>query len=41
MTGAAGAIVVVQVVKTFGRTRALDGIDLQVGVGEVHGFLGP
>ena len=31
----------VQLVKTFGRTRALDGLDLQVGNGEVHGFLGP
>lgn len=28
-------------VKTFGRTRALDGLDLRVGPGEVHGFLGP
>jgi polyether ionophore transport system ATP-binding protein len=27
--------------KSFGRTRALDGLDLQVGTGEVHGFLGP
>ncbi|GAB3667970.1 ABC transporter ATP-binding protein [Nocardioides korecus] len=28
-------------VKTFGSTRALDGLDLRVGHGEVHGFLGP
>ncbi len=28
-------------VKTFGRTRALDGLDLTVEKGEVHGFLGP
>ncbi|MCP2165487.1 ABC transporter ATP-binding protein [Goodfellowiella coeruleoviolacea] len=28
-------------VKTFGRTRALDGLDLTVTAGEVHGFLGP
>ena len=28
-------------VKTFGRTRALDGLDLSVRTGEVHGFLGP
>ena len=28
-------------VKKFGRTRALDGLDLVVGTGEVHGFLGP
>ena len=27
--------------KTFGRTRALDGLDLTVAEGEVHGFLGP
>ncbi|NJP99394.1 ABC transporter ATP-binding protein [Streptomyces zingiberis] len=27
--------------KSFGRTRALDGLDLTVGTGEVHGFLGP
>ncbi len=28
-------------VKTFGPTRALDGLDLSVEEGEVHGFLGP
>ncbi|MBU2075653.1 MAG: ABC transporter ATP-binding protein [Actinobacteria bacterium] len=28
-------------VKTFGSTRALDGLDLEVAAGEVHGFLGP
>ncbi|MDF9278943.1 ABC transporter ATP-binding protein [Arthrobacter sp. EH-1B-1] len=28
-------------VKDFGRTRALDGLDLTVAPGEVHGFLGP
>jgi len=27
--------------KTFGRTVALDGLDLDVATGEVHGFLGP
>lgn len=27
--------------KDFGRVRALDGLDLQVADGEVHGFLGP
>jgi ABC-2 type transport system ATP-binding protein len=28
-------------VKTFGPHRALDGLDLEVRTGEVHGFLGP
>src|ERR687892_76735 len=28
-------------VKAFGQTRALDGLDLSVATGEVHGFLGP
>ncbi|WP_432992372.1 ABC transporter ATP-binding protein [Dactylosporangium sp. CA-233914] len=28
-------------VKTYGHTRALDGLDLVVQTGEVHGFLGP
>ena len=27
--------------KTFGRTRAVDGIDLAVPAGGVYGFLGP
>jgi ABC-2 type transport system ATP-binding protein len=27
--------------KSFGRTTALDGLDLEVRTGEVHGFLGP
>jgi ABC-2 type transport system ATP-binding protein len=35
------AISVSGLVKTFGRTRALDGLDLTVHTGEVHGFLGP
>jgi len=35
------AVVVSGLVKTFGRTRALDGLDLRVAAGEVHGFLGP
>ena len=30
-----------QLVKTFGPTRALDGLDLTVRTGEIHGFLGP
>lgn len=28
-------------VKTFGPTRALDGLDMTVAEGEIHGFLGP
>ena len=35
------AISVAGLVKTFGSTRALDGLDLAVESGEVHGFLGP
>jgi len=35
------AISVTDLVKTFGKTRALDGLDLSVRTGEVHGFLGP
>ncbi|WP_067476661.1 ABC transporter ATP-binding protein [Actinomadura hibisca] len=35
------ALSVSGLVKTFGRTRALDGLDLSVAAGEVHGFLGP
>jgi ABC-2 type transport system ATP-binding protein len=35
------AVSVSGLVKSFGRTRALDGLDLQVATGEVHGFLGP
>ena len=37
----AAAIAIEDLVKTFGRTRALDGLDLTVETGEVHGFLGP
>jgi len=35
----ATAIAVSGLVKTFGPTRALDGLDLTVNTGEVHGFL--
>jgi ABC-2 type transport system ATP-binding protein len=35
------AIQITGLVKTFGHTRALDGLDLSVQRGEVHGFLGP
>jgi ABC-2 type transport system ATP-binding protein len=35
------AISISNLVKTFGPTRALDGLALSVEAGEVHGFLGP
>jgi ABC-2 type transport system ATP-binding protein len=35
------AISVAGLTKSFGRTRALSGLDLHVRTGEVHGFLGP
>ncbi|MEU9607948.1 ABC transporter ATP-binding protein [Streptomyces sp. NPDC048057] len=35
------AITVSGLHKSFGRTHALDGLDLTVETGEVHGFLGP
>jgi len=35
------AISISGLVKTFGRFRALDNLDLVVEEGEVHGFLGP
>ncbi len=35
------AIGVAGLTKSFGRTRALSGLDLHVRTGEVHGFLGP
>lgn len=42
MTSQAASVVSVGgLVKTFGPTRALDGLDLTVAKGEVHGFLGP
>ncbi|MER5887087.1 ABC transporter ATP-binding protein [Streptomyces sp. NPDC001941] len=41
MTGPAEAISVSGLHKSFGRTHALDGLDLTVRTGEVHGFLGP
>ncbi|WP_410621917.1 ATP-binding cassette domain-containing protein [Amycolatopsis sp. cmx-8-4] len=37
----AEAITAAGLTKAFGRTRALDGLDLTVHTGEVHGFLGP
>jgi ABC-2 type transport system ATP-binding protein len=35
------AIEVSSLRKSFGKTQALDGLDLDVDTGEVHGFLGP
>ena len=40
-TTAEEVIAVAGLVKSFGPTRALDGLDLSVGAMEVHGFLGP
>jgi len=37
----ANAIEVCKLTKNFGAVRALDGLDLTVAEGEVHGFLGP
>ena len=36
-----GVVEVDGLVKRFGRFAAVDGLDLHVGAGEVHGFLGP
>src|SRR5271157_2684537 len=41
MSATKTAISTSKLVKSFGRTRALDGLDLSVNTGEVHGFLGP
>ncbi len=41
MDGVTDAITVSGLRKSFGRTLALDGLDLVVREGEVHGFLGP
>ncbi|NEC85198.1 ABC transporter ATP-binding protein [Streptomyces sp. SID12501] len=41
MTKASPAVEVSGLHKSFGRTHALDGLDLTVETGEVHGFLGP
>ncbi len=41
MSDASAVIEATGLVKTFGATRALDGLDLEVAWGEIHGFLGP
>jgi ABC-2 type transport system ATP-binding protein len=41
MDEATPVITVAGLVKRFGTVRALDGLDLEVRAGEVHGFLGP
>jgi ABC-2 type transport system ATP-binding protein len=41
MSQPADVIHVQHLTKTFGKVRALDGLDLTVRPGEVHGFLGP
>ncbi|OUM45129.1 ABC transporter ATP-binding protein [Arthrobacter sedimenti] len=42
MTSASDPVIdATRLVKTYGRTRALDALDLRVRPGEVHGFLGP
>jgi ABC-2 type transport system ATP-binding protein len=38
---AEAAISITALTKSFGRTKALDALDLTVATGEVHGFLGP
>lgn len=38
---AAPAVSIRGALKSFGSTRAVDGLDLEVRPGEVHGFLGP
>ena len=37
----APVVAVEGLVRTHGRARALDGLDLEVGAGEVHGSTGP
>jgi polyether ionophore transport system ATP-binding protein len=41
MTAPTGVVEVDGLVKRFGRFAAVDGLDLHVRAGEVHGFLGP
>ena len=41
LAGEARMIRVEDLVKTFGRFKAVDGVSLDVAPGEIHGFLGP
>src|SRR6266702_1909475 len=41
MPGCAEAVIAEGVTKRFGKVLALDGVDLRVGEGTVHGLLGP
>ena len=41
MSRLAEVVQIQELTKTFGKLRALDGLDLTVNAGEVHGFLGP
>jgi len=41
MTNTSSVIRAERLTKVFGGVRALDGLDLTVRPGEVHGFLGP
>ena len=41
MSSATVAIEVVELEKHYGATRAVDGLSLSVGIGEVFGLLGP
>ena len=41
MNAATEAIAIDTLTKNFGAVRALDGLNLRVERGEVHGFLGP
>ena len=41
MTDTSSVIRAERLTKVFGGVRALDGLDLTVRPGEVHGFLGP
>jgi ABC-2 type transport system ATP-binding protein len=40
-TGSASAITTQGLIRRFGTTTAVDGVDLDIGRGEIYGFLGP